>query len=190
MLRSNHTPRLLTVVVVLTLECPVAISSRDTLSSCCRVPFTKNSVFTSFSLSLSFNIYAVTTLIQLSIDVTASVSLKPLSGWKDEYSWESSAQACAIGRQVLTTSKSLLAYMVNSSGPKQEPCGTPRDNSVLSEYAPSKITCCERSDHISAESVIQKIVWIICSKILWSTVSNATLKSSATNNVTCLRFML
>ena len=57
------------------------------------------------------------------------------------------------------------------------------DNSVLSKYAPSTITCCERSDrydlnHISAESVIPNDVLSLCSKILWSTVSNAALKSS------------
>ena len=65
---------------------------------------------------------------------------------------------------------------------------------MLSEYAPSTITCCERSDryylnHISAESVIPNDVSSLRSKILWSTVSNAALKSSRTNNVTCLRFM-
>ena len=85
--------------------------------------------------------------------------------------------------------------MVNSSGPKQDPCGTPWDNSVLWEYAPSTITCCKRSDrydlnHISAESVTPNDVSSLCSKILWSTVSNAALKSSRTNNVVCLRFML
>ena len=80
MLRSNHAPRLLAEVVVLTLVCPIVISSRDTLSSCCRVPITKNSVFYSFNLSLSFDIHALTALIQRSIDVIASVSLNSLSG--------------------------------------------------------------------------------------------------------------
>ena len=61
---------------------------------------------------------------------------------------------------------------------------------MLSEYAPSLITCCEQSDrydlnHISAESVIPNDVSSLCSKILWSTVSNAVRMSSRTNNVTC-----
>ena len=53
-------PRLLAAEVVLTLECPIVISSRDTLSSCCCVPIIENSVFSSFNLSLSFNIHALT----------------------------------------------------------------------------------------------------------------------------------
>ena len=47
-------PRLLAAEVVLTLESPIVISLRDTLSSCCCVPIIENSVFSLFNFKFIF----------------------------------------------------------------------------------------------------------------------------------------
>ena len=97
--------------------------------------------------------------------------------------------------EVFVTWKNLLEFKVKCKGPKQEPCGTPKGRSKLSDCSSFTMTCCEWPDkydlsHCSAVPVIPKDMSSGRIMILWSTVSKAELKSKRTNIVTCCRFML
>ena len=88
-----------------------------------------------------------------------------------------------------------IQYKVKSKGPKQEPCGTPKGISKISDCSPFTITCCERPDkydfsYCSAVPVIPKDISSRRIMISRSTVSKAELQSKRTNTVTCCRFML
>ena len=79
--------------------------------------------------------------------------------------------------------------MVNSTGPRHDPCGTPVVSCFFPERVPLICTCWvlwERYDvhHFKSVPPTPKPDPKVSNKILWSIVSNAALRSSMTRRVT------
>ena len=84
--------------------------------------------------------------------------------------------------------------MTNSKGPRQEPWGTPQASKNCLESDPSMDTCWLRFDRyeLKESSTFPRIPISLSSRsneILWSTVSNAALRSNRTIRVTCCGFI-
>ena len=81
---SNHEPKFLTDDVGVIAELPTQRLEIVTLASCWDVPMIRNSVLSSFSFNLSFNIQLQISSIQLSILAKATSWLTLTLGQKDK----------------------------------------------------------------------------------------------------------
>ena len=81
---SNHEPKFLADDVGVIAELPTQRLELVTLASCWDVPMIRNSVLSSFSINLSFNIQLQISSIQLSILAKATSWLTLALGQKDK----------------------------------------------------------------------------------------------------------
>ena len=109
MCESNQEPRFFCRVYGTTSTSPTLILLTDTLDRYLLVPITRNSVSSSFNLSLI--IRERTSAMHFSIASSASASHVLSNGRNDKYNWVSSVYECAGGRWDLIILKSLLAEL-------------------------------------------------------------------------------
>ena len=86
-----YEPRFLTTDDFIIAELTTVIEEILTLDNCCRVPMTRNSVFSSLRRSLSCYIHERMSSMQFCMAVIASCSLDKSSGLKDKYVSETRA---------------------------------------------------------------------------------------------------
>lgn len=125
-------------IMVLPLHKPPTLIFTD----CCFVPRSISLVFPLFIFNLSVIIQALMSPIQLSMLFTASSAEVIQFGLNHRYNCVSSACAHVDGRWRLIMSNSLPAYMVESSSPRHEPCGTPHSEWNFSGWHNSIVTRC------------------------------------------------
>src|SRR5664279_723461 len=154
--------------------------------SCCRVPSHMNCVLSALSLSrLDF----IQTPIRWMQDFNWSTVVCSSLAGQCKYSWVSSAYECTrtpSDSAILMTS---AVYSTKSSGPRTEPCGTPKNSLASTDLRPQKSTVWLRpsrndASHDKAFPLMPYERRNRSKRISWSTVSNAALRSSIPSIVT------
>ena len=187
-LLSRITPRFLTLFTNGTTLEPICMDVGRSLSEL-EVDTRRASVLPSFNCSLFWTIQLCMSFVQCWM---ISIALSMLHESKEVFSCVSSAKDWCFTGCLAIKSERGLVYMINKTGPRTDPWGTPNDSGTGSESRPSTETNCILPviydlNHASTVPLTPKYDCSWAERISWSMVSKAADRSS---NVTTEIFPL